>query len=469
MLIRHSGIPGVELDPSMPFEELSKALSIGDSFPAAIGQSNPAQLMATVPQDLSDYVADNLEQQKHLLFQKDIAKETVHSTVHQFSRRTSRGGDHRVGGWHREGGRPGTRSTSYQLDEVKIRYAGASCSVSVQASTVKSIVGNVVANENDQAAMNILMALEHSLIYGNNATNPYNIDGICTQVRNRGGNVIDMRGAAPTEDMLDEGVVKVSDRGSLGSVTDIYCSPQMKKSLRRLYYERMRKDFGDQIKPNYTLKEIEFDHGPVEIKQSVFMSHEGQLARGAVGEDLARRPTTPVLAVQPAANNGPGSLFVAGDAGTYIYGAQFLNPFGESIVVTTSPVAVAAGQLVTFTLNDQGVGEQVATGIRLLRSDKNGDASTLREMAEVPTSGASNGNTVVTDRNEDIPGCQTVVGLTRLPKSISQIELLPMFNFPFGRVATSYEWANLLYIGLKVQIPEHHIIWRNVRPDKLAS
>lgn len=464
-----SRLLGIDVDPYSSFESLQKALTIGDTHPAELGVSNPAQLMATVPQDLNDFVVDNLPSAQHLVLYNLLAKKKTPSTNHQYATRTSRGGFRRGGGWHAEGGRPAARSTAFKLDEVKIRYVGASCGVTVQAASVQSTVGDVVKAENDQATMNVLEMVEHGLLYGNSAINPFQIDGIRTQVLARQGNVIDLRGAAPTEDILNQGVVKVGDIGSLGFVTDIMCSPNMHETLRTLYFDKMRKDFGSAITPNYELGRVKFQHGPVDIHPSVFMSHEGQTYKGPEGEDLARRPLSPVISVQPAANNGPLSQFVASDGGTYIYGVQFLNPHGESLMVPTDPVAVAANQLVTLTLNDQGVGEQRATGIRLFRSTKNGDAATLREMVEVPTSGAEDGNTVVTDRNDDIPGCQTIVGITNRPTSLTILELLPLFNFPFGRVATSYEWALLYYLGLKVALPKHQVVYRNVRPNLLAA
>lgn len=464
-----SRLLGIDVDPHSGFEALQKALAIGDVHPAEIGVSNPAQLMATVPQDLSAFVVDNLPNAQHLKLYNLLTKTKTPSTNHQYATRTSRGGFRRGGGWHAEGGRPAARSTSFKLDEVKVRYVGASCGVTLQAASVQSTIGDVVKAENDQATMNVLEMVEHGLLYGNSAVNPFQIDGVRTQVLARNGNVIDLRGGAPTEDILNQGVVRVGDIGSLGSVTDILCSPNMHETLRTLYFDKMRKDFGSVITPNYELGKVKFQHGPVEIHPSVFMSHEGQTYKGAEGEDLARRPLSPLVTVQPAANNGPLSQFVASDAGTYIYGVQFLNPHGESPMVTTDPVAVAAGQLVTLTVNDQGVGEQRATGVRLFRSTKDGAEATLREMVEVGASGADDGNTVLTDRNDDIPGCQTLIGITNRPTSLSILELLPLFNFPFGRVATSYEWALLYYMALKIALPRHHIVWRNVRPSLLAA
>ena len=455
--------------------DLLKAMSVGDVFPAAPGDLTPGKLMATVPQDLDDVLHNTAFNSKHILGFNKIAKGKAWSTVHQFVRHHSPGSAGRRFLFHREGGLPPESDSTFSLEQLKMRYLGSVRRLPIQARLVKNIVpGGAVKKQNDDGALELLEAAEFATFYGNNDVNPYAFDGL-KRTLEREGLVLDAAGKTPTEEIIDEAMEIACEKPNWGHPSDMFCSPRMHKTLRQLYADRTRSMLGDRFHPSYQLNKMDFDHNaegesvniikhPLVIEESPVASPLGE------GPDASRRPVAPIIVAQPAANADASSLFNVGagrPVGDVRYQIAAINEAGVSAPVTTDVITTEAAHDIRITVKDGAVPNslQSATGFLVYRNEAgvtDGAKATLIKELSAPANGA---NLIIIDLNEDLPGTSEMFIITNRKESIELMQLLPMFNFPLGNLDTSFRWALLLFLALKVGTPRQHVLIKNLKPS----
>lgn len=452
--------------------DLLKAMTVGDQFPATVGELSPGALMATVPQDLDDVLHNAAFTDRQLILYNKLKTTKVWSTVHQYVRKHSPGSAGKRFMFHREGGLPVESDSTYSLESLAMKYLGAVRRLPIQARLVKSVAGDAVKNQNKDGALEILASLEWHLFYGNSRTNPLAFDGIKATMIREGINM-DARGATPTEGMLDELMTKITDRPNFGYPTDLLSSPAINRTLRQTYAGRVRSMMGDKFHPNYVLRGMTYDHcqedDEVTIHKHPLVIEESGLPdeRGA-GPDPSSRPVEPIIVTQPTAGAAGAntSRFINADAGSYYFRVVALNGAGMSKPVTTQVVAVAAGQVISIVLRDGAVpgSKQAATAYMIYRTEVGGAATTAKQIDEIAVA-ANNADTTFIDCNDNLPGTSDIFVLSNDPEAIEIKQLLPFFNFPLGNLDTSYRWALLMFMALKIALPRKHGILRNVRPD----
>jgi len=454
-------------------DDLLKAMSVGSTFPAGIGAMTPGALMATVPQDLDDVLHNAAFDETAVILWNKLAKDRVFSTVHQYVRKQSPGSAGRRFLFHPEGGLPVESDTTYSLEQLAMRYLGAVRRLPIQARLVTSIAGNTVKAQNRDGALEILSALEYHLFYGNPLSNPFAFEGL-HRAMHREGIILDANGALPTEAIIDEAMELVTERPNWGKPTDMFCSPRMHKTLRQLYAARMRSMMGAQFHPNYTLREMTFDHciGDEKVgivKHPLALGEKDVCVELGMGTDPSKRPVAPIIFQQPAAAANPASLFVAAGpkiGGTFIYRIVAMNESGWSTPVTTNAVVTAAGDANTLIVTDAAVpgSTQRATGYIIYRTLPGAVGPSATQIREVAAT-AGGGNTTFVDLNQDLPGTSDIFIISNRQQSLGWKQLLPFFNFPLGNLDTSYRWALLLFGALQVSLPRHHALIKNVAVD----
>ena len=132
------------------------------------------------------------------------------------------------------------------------------------------------------------------------------------------------------------------------------------------------------------------------------------------------------------------------------------NRYGLSAPVDTAGVAVAAGESVTFTVDE---GATAPTFYEIYRSDPDDVVGTAKLMTRVARTAASQ---VITDTNADIPGTSKGFVLQQNQRSMSVAQLLPMTRIPLATIDTSIRWAQVLYFALKIYSPARNIVVKNV-------
>lgn len=389
---------------------------------------------------------------------KSIPKTPATNTVEEFNRLLSYGaaGARRYDlGWMPEGDLPEEEDSTYERVPVLVKFIGITGRVTHVANVIKPAHGNVIAMETMNKTMELLKMLERALFMGNSSMIPEQIDGLETQITaGAPDNVVDLRGAALTEEVLNDVLLKIRD--NFGAATDAYFSTGAFSDLAKLVLERQR--FGVAPAPGVlgaTITAFQGQHGKINLHDHVFLS-PGQTPLAAGLGNASKRPLAPTITVQPAAGANGASKFIAGDAGAYIYQVVAGNRYGRSAPVVSNAVTVAAGDGVTFTVQEGGQG---TTFYEIYRSTKGGAAGTAVEMVKVARSGATQ---VITDLNFDIPGTTKGFVLQQNMQSFSWAQLLPMTRIPLAVIDTSIRWAQVLYGAIKLYAPAKNVVIKNI-------
>lgn len=389
---------------------------------------------------------------------KTIPKLPATNTVEEFNRLLSygQGGSTRFNlGFMGEGDLPEEEDSTYERVTMLIKYLGVTGRVTHVANTIRASSGNVIAMETMNKTMDLLKNNENALFFGDSTLIPQQYDGLQKLITDGApDNVIDLRGAPLSENALNDMLLRI--RQNFGVATDAYFETGAFADLAKQVYDRQR--FGSSPEPGVlgaTVTAFQGQHGRINLHDHVFIQPGPEAPATGLGK-TDKRPLVPSIIVQPVAAANPVSQFVIADAGTYIYQVVAGNRFGLSAPVTSASVAVAAGDQVTFTIQDNG---QNPTFYEIYRSTVGGAASTATLMVRVARTGATQ---VVTDLNDDIPGTSTGFVLMQNQRSFSWAQLLPMTRIPLAAIDTSIRWAQVMYGGVKMYTPAKNIVVKNV-------
>lgn len=388
---------------------------------------------------------------------KTISKVPATNTVEEFNRLVSysRAGTRRFNmGFMTEGDLPEEEDTTYERVTVLIKYLGIVGRVTHVANTIRAAHGNVIAMETQARTMELLKNLENAIFFGDSSLLPEQFDGL-EKLITAGAptNVIDLRGGEITEEILNDSLLRIRD--NFGVATDGYFGTGAFSDLAKQVYDRQR----FQIAPapgtlGAQVNAFQGQNGKISLHDHIFIQ-EGQVALDAGLGRSDKRPLAPTISVAPAAAPGTGD-FVAADAGTYIYKVVAGNRYGLSTPVTSAGVAVAAGDVVTFTVVDGG---QDTAFYEIYRTPVGGAAADAKLMTRVARTGASQ---VITDANADIPGTSKGFVLMQNQQSFSWAQLLPLTRIPLAAVDTSIRWAQVIYGAVKMYAPGKNVVFKNI-------
>lgn len=384
-----------------------------------------------------------------------IAKVPATNTVEEFNRLISYdtgGQDTFTGGFMGEGDLPEEEDSTYERATVLMKFLGQTRRVTHVADTIKSAHGDVIAQQTNDGTMSLLKILENALFFGDSDLVSVQFDGLLKLITaNAPANVIDLRGAAPTEDVINDSLEMI--RRNNGQATDLYFGTGPFADLAKIVQDRMRfpagSGTGDTL--GMQVKYFQGQHGKINFHDHLFIP-VGGLARAAGIGKVEKRPIEPTITVAPAGNADATAIF---PTGTYIYRVVAGNRYGVSTPVTTASVTPSGSENVTFTIADQGR----ATYFEIYRTEAGAAAGTARLVTRIKrTSGA----VVFTDRNFDMPGKSNGFLLQQNAQSFSWAQLLGMTRVPLATTDTSIRWAQVTYGAVKLYAPGKNIVFKNV-------
>lgn len=436
--------------------ELQKALSAGSDINApatAPGVGFPLRresLEATMKN--ATFELDEIK-----LF-KTMPKIPASNTVEEFVRLLSysEGGSRRFNqGFMDEGGLPDEEDSTYERAYMPVKFMGVTGRVTHVATIANTVPGNVIALETMNKAMHLMKNLENAVFFGNSALIPEQFDGLQKLITDGApDNVIDLRGGTLTEGKLNDVMLRI--RNNFGTATDAYFGTGAFADIATEMYDRLR--FPAMGVPGVLGAQVnafQGQHGKLNLHDHVFLTEgQGVLANG-MGK-ANKKPLAPSIIVAPANAPNAASQFVTADAGTYFYQVVAGNKSGLSAPVVSAAVTVAAGDAVTFTIQDNG---QSPSFYEIYRSDSGGAASTAKLMTRVARTGATQ---VVTDLNDDIPGTSQGFVLMQNARSFSWAQLLPMTRIPLAAIDTSIRWSQVVYGGVKMYTPTKNVVIKNI-------
>lgn len=357
-----------------------------------------------------------------------------------------------------------------------------------QVGYVLNIGKNIVeatAVEERNGALQLLTDSNYLLYHGNADASPTQFDGIFNIIdkeiaagKMSGDNVIDMR-AKPLNSVepLSKINVAVSRYGSWGRSTDVFLPVSVQNDLNMGLDPAFRwvPQGGNTPMIGGHVEGIRLQGGVLKTNMDTFIHDEENPMVYPFEHhfpDIATKNAAfkPAAVAADASASDVSSYFESGHAGNYYYAVAAIGAGGEgqTQIVKTSQVAVAAGKKVVLTITKSASGTE--SGYAIYRSRQNGTNATddLRLVKVIAKTGDT---TTFTDLNRDIPGTVSVPLLNMGPSAdaIGWRQFQPMIKIPlpFGVGGMPViSWFQFLFGYLRVTKPKHHGYIKNILPSQ---
>lgn len=505
----YEGMSGFGNASQSDVDALNKALSAGDEInrPASASAGDGFSLRV---ESLEQTLKNTTFRMEHIRLWKAIPKIPAYNTVEEYNQIQSYG-NNSFSSFVTEGQLPVATDATYRRQYAKVKYMGTQRAVTHVMSMVKPAHGNVIAQETIAGTMYLLEQLERHLFKGNSSmTNKQvNSDGlefdgleklIIDSETSLSDHVIDLRGAAITEDNILDAALTISDAPAFGRPTHLFLNPKAHSDLAKSFFPKARYDVfqkTDNGVAGITLGGVTTQAGVVALEPDVFLdegpSWPGESAGGTgATTGTSARPDVPTLGAVTTPVDAR-SQFSAGtgvhDAGDYIYYVRAVNEFGASNTTSFAnfnagvAVTVAAGDRVQFNITPAGAavvryyeifrtqrGASLATDTayyigRVANEGAAGTgATTFHDINGVSTREgvASLGVTGTCDFDAQLPQTSKAFMLQVDPSNLSFAQLAPMVKIPLATIDSSIRWMQLLYGTPKLYTPRHNVIIKNV-------
>lgn len=453
-------------------EELRKALEAGYGADMSALTGGAALRVQSLDTTMQAVIQENSD---FRLFNR-LNKPKVGGTVDEWTEQSGIGG-FLGGSTNTELGTIRESTGDYARRVGYVKYLMTKRSISFVQSLQNTITDSE-STEYNNGALQLLTDAEYLMFEGDSNVVPTEFDGIFAQLRDGitagqvdDGNIIDHE-AQPLASIIpiNKAAANIRKYGNFGKLTDLYISPLVQS------------DFDSSLDPAYR---VALDNSPNSIMLGTPVT--GIRATGGnigVTEDIFIRDeemqspfevkhaalAVANAAIKPASIAGvaaadASSKFGAAHAGNYFYAVAGITAAGQSEIVKSAQVAVAAGEKVTLTITKSAGGTE--TGYVVYRGRKNGtnDVTDLREMCRVAKAGNT---TTVVDLNRDIPGTTKAYLMDMRPSQTAILwrQYLPMMRFNlYPTNQAIIPWAQLLFGYLRISKRRHHAVIKNILPS----
>lgn len=459
--------------------ELQKALQ------ASNYQTDVAQLDgggALGMQSLDTAMKTTIQENEHFTLFNRLQQTKATNIVDEYTRQNGIGGF--LGG-----------STNNQMGVVRAAQGEYSREVGMvkflmtlrQVGYVLNIGRNIaepVAVEERNGALQLLTDANYLLYHGNADACPTQFDGIINVIEKEvaagnmsGDNIVDLR-AAPLDSIeaISKINVAVSRYGSWGRSTDIFLPNSVQQDLNMGLDPAFRwtPQGGNTPMIGAHVEGIRLQNGVLRTNMDTFIHDEENpmvYPFEVHFSDIAVKNAAfkPAGVTADATADATDSYFESAHAGNYFYAVAAIGASGEgqTEVVKTTTVAVAAGKKVVLTITKSAAGTE--SGYAIYRSRKNGTNAT-NDFRLVKVIKKTGDTTTFTDLNRDIPGTVTVplLNMASSADAIGWRQFQPMVKIPlpFGIGGMPVmSWFQFLFGYLRVTKPKHHGFIKNVLPS----
>jgi hypothetical protein len=439
-------------------------------------------------QSLDPVMQATIQETQHFKLFNRLAKTKPTATVDEWTEQSGIGGF--LGGTSNgETGVIQSATGTYARRTGMVKYLMTRREVSV-VQTFQNAIADSEAVEYANGSLQLLSDAEYFMFEGNDQIVDTEFSGIRAQLEQGvaagqvdPGNIIDLRGVsldniAP----LNRAAAQSRSMNNFGTSTDVFWNVQVQADMDNALDPAFRvpvSSVGDPgIRIGSPVVGIRTSGGQIATNEDIFIPDQSMRQPFEV-----RYPV--VAAINSVAGTGfkPASVtgvaaseatsqFAAGQAGLYYYAVAGINSLGQSEVVLSSQITVAAGDKVTLTITKSTGGSE--QGYVVYRSRKGGgnsvagsvvgEGSDFREIGRVKKVGAT---TTFVDTNANIPGTTEAYVLNLAPSAtaITWRQFLPMFKFPLAAVNSAViPWAQILAGYLRITKRRHHVLIKNVLP-----
>jgi len=426
-------------------EQLQKALSISQNY----GTTAPQDLAggsALAVEDLDRTLKLVTHGLEHLKLWKDILKEKVPQTVHEYNVQNSYGQE--VSPFFSMGGTPVNTDANYDREVVQVKYLGTQGQVQHNLTLIQAAHGPVIAREVKNKTIELLARNERSMFEADEDINALEYDGIEKQIREKealaqykstafagyesaGADesvILDIRGAFSDEVAEDMALKNVNN---FGMAMDCYLGTDVHSAFSKDFFNKQRTLPGETLTSGNRVKE---HTGTIDFRFKPSLFNRPRKAPLAATVSGSAAPVT-------ANGDSPvdaNSEFAAGDAGTYSYKISAVYSDGETLPSANEEIVVTAGDKVTTEITY--VGAPLYFNVFRAPVDT---AAGWEMIGRVAPAGTGNAHDI--DLNSTLPGSAKAFLLMHDSDALCWKQLGSMIKYDLAVTDTSYKWLQLLY------------------------
>lgn len=445
-------------------DALQKALSISQNY----GTTAPGQLAggsALAVEDLDRTLKLVTHGLEHLKLWKDIVKEKITQTVHEYNVQNSYGQE--VSPFFQMGGTPQSTDANYDREFIQVKYLGTQGQVQHNLTMIQAAHGPVIAREVKNKTVELLARNERAMFEADSNIQSLEYDGIESQIKSKESQsqykstafagyeavgssdsvVLDIRGKF--DDQVAEEMA-LRNVNNFGMAMDCYLGTDVHSVFSRDFYLKQRTLPGETLTSGNRVKE---HTGSIDYRFKPSLFNRPRISPLASSVSGSAAPTLANM-LSPA---DISSQFKAADAGTYGYKMSLIFADGETTPSAEISGAVAAGDIVT--VEPSYVGSPLYANV--FRSEKDAAGSNWKFIKRVKLLGS--GVAITIDINDQIPGGAKAFLLMHDADALSWKQLGSMIKYDLAVTDTSYKWLQLLYGTPLITAGRKHVIAKNLK------
>jgi hypothetical protein len=403
---------------------------------------------------------------EHLKLWKDIAKEKVGQTVHEFNVQNSYGQE--VSPFFQMGGVPTQTDAAYNREVAIVKYLGTQGQVQHNLTLIQAAHGPVVAREVKNKTIELLSRNERAMFEADSSINSLEYDGVEATIKAKeqqdkfkstsfsgydaegaaNSVIIDNRGAAMDEDVCEDACLVAIN--NFGMPMDMYLSTDIHSRFSKAFYSKEVTRPGDRTAAGYLVPEFVGSLN-FRFKPSLFNRPRRSPLAQSVSASAA-----PVLSLSASPTViDAASKFAAADAGDYEYRISSVYADGETVASAAQAVTVAAGEKVSIKIAYSGI--PLYFNIYRSAKDETANHEFIKRIAP-----AGSGVEVEVDKNLNLPGLGKAFLLMHDPDALCFKQLGSMIKYDLAVTDTSYKWLQLLYGMVIMPAPRKHVMIENI-------
>lgn len=460
-------ISGFGSHSAQEVEELNKALSISQNY----GSTAPGSLSqggALSVEDLDRTLKLVTHGLEHLKLWKDIIKERVPQTVHEYNVQNSYGQE--VSPFFNMGGTPTSTDARYEREIIQVKYLGTQGQVQHNLTLIQAAHGPVIAREVKNKTIELLARNERAMFEADSSINSLEYDGIEKQIFDKQSDstykstamagydsagsddkvILDVRGDFDDEVSEEMALKNVNN---FGMAMDCYLGTDVHSKFSRAFYAKQRVLPGETLTSGQRVKE---HNGTLDFRFKPSLFNRPRKSPLASSISAAAAPSL----ANGLSPSDAASEFAASDVGSYSYKISAVYSDGETLPSSAVTIAVAAGDKVTVEISYSGV-PLYFNIFRAPIGTTSGHEFTMR----IAPAGSAVAHNI--DFNSFLPGKARAFLLMHDSDCLSWKQLGSMIKYDLAVTDTSYKWLQLLYGTPLISAGRKHVIAKNINSSIL--
>jgi hypothetical protein len=388
---------------------------------------------------------------KHINFWKDIPKTPAYSTVEEYNQLTSYGTQ--TGGFVGEGELPYQTNSDYARRAALVKFVGTTRSVSHPLTLVRTMVPDVIAQENSNGIMWMLRQIENAMFWGRdkgrNSAEYVEWAGMDKMIADS-GNTYDLRNTSfattPFTTIVNDLAQTVVD--NFGFPTDIYLPfPVLAKINEEFAGTAAQRVIlptaTGNTQVNINIDSLMTQAGRVNLKPTFFLQKTRVAPTAAALLKSDEMPLGSVTVTMSAAGTPATGYSVA--AGDYTASFTLRNKYGETVskACAGGTITTSGSNTLRFAVSGVDANANTAQFMDIFITQVNDAAGVKYWVQSIPLASTA-------DANYDYDGIRmpnTYTGFIgqMTPDVLTFRQLAPLVKMDLATVAPAYKWMILLY------------------------